>query len=459
MTRVDNLDPGVREDVESFVAEWVTESDVPSASVALVDSGDVAYLDAFGARDLESNAPATPDTLYGVASITKSVVGTAVLQRAAAGDVAVGDPVTDYVSFFEGADDPPTVHDLLTHTSGMPSDGASVALASRMLGKGTETSPLSSDADVRRNVAQSLDERATGDRFFYYNTGYTVLGKLVETVDGRSLPAYVEEEILDPLGMDRSVLRADPTEYEDGMTPYLQAEDGLERATFPVKGVGAAGGLLSSAHDLARYLQFAMRGDERVLADERRARAQTGHVARGERLDGTEKRYGYGWMRRSFLGDDLVGHSGTLSVTSAYLGFLENRELGVAVAANTAPDVHPMYVGPSLLALVENEDPADVVPFQALREKCERVAGAYESYRDVATAEVESSGGGIEVSVDTALGGETLHARPTSLARGDLAFEAVSPGGDRVPLEFEPGEDGLDLFVRRWRLHSRDGDE
>lgn len=453
MTRVDNLDPGVRDAVESFVAEWVTENDVPSASVALVDGGDVAYLDAFGARDLESNAPATPDTLYGVASVTKSVVATAVLQLAAAGDLSVDDPVTDHVAFFEAADDPPTVHDLLTHTSGMPSDGASVALASRMLEKGTETSPLSSDADVRRNVAQSLGERAAGDRFFYYNTGYTVLGKLVEAVDGRSLPAYVDEEILDPLGMDRSVLRADPTDYEDGMTPYLQEEDGLERAPFPVKGVGAAGGLLSTARDLAAYLRFAMRGDERVLADDLRARAQAGHVVRGERLDGTEKQYGYGWMRRSFLGDDLVGHSGTLSVTSAYLGFLEDAELGVAVVANTAPDVHPMYVGPAVLALVEGEDPADVVPFHALRAKCERVAGAYESYRGVATAEVEPSGGCIEVAVDTALGGETLHARPTSLARDDLVFEAVSAGGDRVPLEFDQSEEGLDLFVRRWRLH------
>jgi len=470
------LDADTRRRVEAFVDEWLTENDVPGAGVAVVDGEDVAYLDGFGARDLEANEPATPDTLYGVASITKSVVATCVLQLVDAGEVALDDPVTDHVDgYFAGLAEPPTVHELLTHTSGMPSDGASVSLAARMLGEGAETAPLSSDADHRRHVEQSLGERdddGGGDRFFYYNTGYTVLGELIEAVDGRGLPEYVDDEVLAPLGMDRSVLRADPTDYEDGMTPYLLRDGddeasegggdagggGPERSTFPVKGIGAAGGLLSTARDLATYLRFAMRGDEDVVPGGLLERAQAGHVTRGEQLDGTEKQYGYGWMRRSFLDgdDDLVGHSGTLSVTSAYLGFLEERGLGVAVAANTAPAVHPMHVGPALLAIVEGADPEDAVAFYGLRAKAERVAGRYESYRGVATATVEPAGAGVEVTVDTALGGETLTARPVSADPGDLAFEAVSPAGDRVPVAFEPsdGEAGLDCFLRRWRLHA-----
>jgi len=454
MAETSALAADTRSRVERFVDDWLTDNDVPGAGVAIVDGEDVAYLDGFGARDLEANEPATPDTLYGVASITKSVVATGVLQLAEDGDLDVDDPVTEYVEHFAELDDPPTLHDLLTHTSGMPSDGASVALAARMLGEGSETAPLSSEGDRRRSVRQSLGERdASGDRFFYYNTGYTVLGEVIETVDGRPLPEYVDDEVLGPLGMDRSVLRADPTDDDDGMTPYLMDEDGPERSTFHVKGIGAAGGLLSTARDLATYLQFAMHGDESVVPGDALERAQRGHASRGEQLDGTEKRYGYGWMRRSFLGDDLVGHSGTLSVTSAYLGFLEDRELGVAVAANTAPEVHPMHVGPALLAIVEGEEPEETVAFYGLRAKAERVTGSYESFRGVATGEVEQSGAGVEVALDTALGGETLTARPVSTDPDDLTFEAVSAAGDRVPLEFEETEDGMDLFVRRWRLH------
>lgn len=464
--------------MESFVSSWLTDEHVPGAGVALVDGGDVVYADGFGARDLESNAPATPETMFGVASVTKSFVAASVLQLVDDGHLDVDDPVTEYVDCFaecaadsggngasgdEACGDeasaqggPPTVHELLTHTSGMPSDGASVALVSRFVGGDADTSPLSSAADVERNVRQSLDERASGDRFFYYNTGYTVLGELVEAVDGRAFPAYVADEVLAPLGMDRSAVRADPADYDDAMTPYRLEDGDLERTGFPVKGVGAAGGLLSTASDLAAYLRFAMRGDEAVLPDALRERAQAAHVTRGERLDGTPKQYGYGWMRRPFLGDELVGHSGSLAVSSAYLGFLEDAELGVAVAANASPDVHPRFVGPALLALVRGEDPADAVSFYALREKCRRVAGRYESYRAAMTADVDAAGGTLDVTFDTALGEESVTAFPESVDGDDLRFYTVSAGGDRVPLTFEAGADGLDCYYRRWRLHEVD---
>ncbi|MFB6268559.1 MAG: serine hydrolase [Halobacterium sp.] len=456
MSRVCELDTDTRDRVESFVTDWLTDKRVPSAAVALVDGDDVVYLDAFGARDLASNAPATPDTMYGVASVTKSFVAASVLQLADDGHLDVDDPVTDHVDYFAGLDDPPTVHDLLSHSSGMPSDGASVALISRSVGGDDDTSPLSSDADVERNVRQSLGERADGDRFFYYNTGYTVLGKLVEAIDGRPFPEYVAAEVLAPLGMDQSVVRADPADYDDAMTPYLLDDGDLEATEFPVKGVGAAGGLLSTASDLATYLDFAMHGDDGVLPDDALERAQAGHATRGERLDGAQRRYGYGWMRRPFLGDELVGHSGSLAVSSAYLGFLEDADVGVAVLANTSPDVHPSFVGPALLAILQGEEPADAVPFYALREKAERVAGTYESYRSAMSAEVEADGATLDVTLETALGGESLTAFPDSLDRNELQYHTVSAGGDRVPLTFEATGDGLDCYYQRWRLHRVD---
>jgi CubicO group peptidase (beta-lactamase class C family) len=454
MSRSCTLDPETRDAVESFVGEWLIDETVPSAGVALVDGDDVVYVDGFGARVLESNPPATPDTLYGVASITKSVAATSVLQLVDDGHLSLSDPVTEHLPYFEELAESPTVHELLSHTSGMPSDGASVTLIARLLGEGTETAPLSSDADFRRHVRESTDERAAGERFFYYNTGYTVLGKLVEAIDGRSFPEYAREEVLAPLGMDRSVVRGDPEDYDDAMTPYRIEDGEVTCADYPVKGVGAAGGMLSTARDFATYLQFAMHGDESVLPDAQRELAQAAHATRTERFDGPDERYGYGWMRRPFLDDDLVGHSGTLTVTSAYLGFLEDREVGVAVACNTAPDIHPMYVGPALLALVEGEDPEDVVSFYALRAKCRRVAGTYKSFRSAATADVEPAAGSLDVTLSTALGEETLTAFPETTARDDYQFYTVSAGGDRVPLTFEPTDNGgLDCYYQRWRLH------
>lgn len=454
---VRNLPEETRRGVEAFVTDWLSENRIPGASVAIVDDDGLRYADGFGARDLASNAPATANTRYGMASVTKSFTAIAVLQQVEAGAVALDDSVTDYLPFFEELTDPPTVHELLSHSSGMPSDGASVALISRLTGADPVEVPLSSEADFRRYVADSTDEHVDGDRFFYYNTGYTVLGKLVEAVDGREFPTYVEEEILDPLGMDRSVVA--PAEFgalEDAMTPYR--EDSGERVPvdFPVKGVGAAGGLVSTVRDLARYLQFQFDPDERILPPDRLMQARQAHATRQQFIDGTEQTYGYGWTQQPFLGDELLGHGGSLAVSTAYLGFLADGQVGVAVACNDSPATHPQHVGPALLAILDGQDPADATRYYGLRQKARAVAGEYESVHGIQTATVEPDGGSVHIEFGNALEEQELVATPETADPDDLRYYTVGEGGAQFPVEFEHTADGMDLYFQRWRLHKRE---
>jgi len=449
-----DLPDDLRREVESFVTEWLSEHRIPGASLAIVDGDEMVYADGFGARDLASNAPATAETRYGMASITKSFTATAVLQQVEAGRVDLQAPITEYVPFYEGLDDPPTVHELLSHSSRMPSDGASVALIGRLAGADPVEVPLSSDADFSRYVADSLPERSPDERFFYYNTGYTVLGKLVEELDGREFPTYVGEAILEPLGMDRSVLA--PENFEDldnAMTPYMKEDGERVEAGFPVKGVGAAGGLVSTVEDLATYLQFQSDPDADVLDPDLLDDARTAHSTRQTYLDGTEQGYGYGWMRRPFLGDDLIEHGGSLGVSTAYVGFLADEELGVAMACNDSPATHPQHVGPAILAILRGEDPAEATRYYGLQRKADRVAGGYESFHGIQTATVEPDGATLEITFETALDEQHVAATPESTAPDDLTYDAVGEGGARIPIEFEETEDGMDLYFQRWRLH------
>jgi CubicO group peptidase (beta-lactamase class C family) len=456
MDQHDGLPDDVRREVESFVTEWLSEHRIPGASLAIVDGDEVLYADGFGARDLATNAPATAETRYGVASITKSFTGTAVLQQVEADRVDLRDPITEYVPFYGGLDDPPTVHELLSHSSRMPSDGASVALIGRLAGVDPVEVPLSSDADLERYVADSLPERSPDERFFYYNTGYTVLGKLVAALDGRAFPTYVGEEILEPLGMDRSVLA--PEAFEDldnAMTPYVDDDGERVEAGFPVKGVGAAGGLVSTVEDLATYLQFQFDPDAAVLAPDLLEEAHTAHSTRQTYLDGTEQGYGYGWMRRPFLGEDLIEHGGSLGVSTAYVGFLADEELGVALACNDSPATHPQHVGPAILAILQGATPAEATRYYGLRSKAERVAGEYESFRGIQTATVEPDGATLEITLETALDDGHVTAVPETTDPDDLAYYAVDEGGVRVPVEFVPTDEGMDCYYKRWRLHGR----
>ncbi|MFC7167663.1 serine hydrolase [Halospeciosus flavus] len=457
-----SLDGPTRREIESFVADWVAEHDVPGAALVVVDGDETVYADGFGARDLAAEDPATPDTRFGIASVTKSVTAVAVQQLAARGDLALDDFVGEYVPRLGFPDDPVSVADLLSHTSGMPSDGASIAHISRALDVDPNTAPLSSETDRRRHVDDAKGDRTTSDPhthirseerpFFYYNTGYTILGEVVEAVDGRPFRRYVEEEVLDPLRMAHSGFDPDT---EDAAVPYYHdPETGdLERGDFPAKGTGAAGGLLSTATDLGRYLRFHLTGNTGVLPDERRHACHEGHATRETRLDGSEQQYGYGWMREPFLDDTLVSHSGTLTVSSAFAGFREGAEVGVGLLASTVPDVHPSAVGRGVLALLDGTSPDEAVARFGLDAKFDAVTGQYASHRGIQRATVEREHGGVRVDFDNALGGETLVAFPETSDPDDYRFYTSTADGAHVPLTFEETDDGFDLFYRRWRLH------
>ena len=439
--------------VEGFVTDWLSDCRIPGAAVAIVD-GDETYAEGFGARDLASNAPATAETAYGVASVTKSFTALAVLQQVERGAIALDDPITETVDWYGDLERPPTVGELLAHASGLPSDGASVALIARLTGADPVAVPLSSAADHARYARDALSDRTTGDRFFYYNTGYTALGTMVERLDGRSFSAYVADEILDPLGMDRAAVAPDDfREWDDAMTPYEPGADDPEPCPLPVKGVGAAGGLAAPVTELAEYLRFQLDPDPSIVDPDLLARAHQPHNTRQTYLDGECQEYGYGWMRRELLGEPLIEHGGSLGVSTAYVGFLPASNTAVALACNDSPDPHPQFVGPALVARLRGE-PASATRYYALRARAERVAGEYASYRDVQTATVEPDGGSLRIEFDTALGGETVTAHPSSTAADDYRYETVAASGARVPVTFEPREDdGRDLFYRRWRLH------
>lgn len=444
-----------RDDVDAFVTDWLSDERIPGAALSVVDCTDGRRLHAegYGARDLATNAPATPETMYGVASVTKSVTALAVLQLVERTRLELADPVTDYLDRYADLEEPPTVHELLCHASGMPSDGASVVLLSRLTGTDPVEVPLSSDADLDRHVATALDDRDPERRFHYYNTGYTTLGELVATLDGRPFPEYVAAEILEPLGMDRSVVAPDDLgEFEDAMTPYRTEDGERVECGFPVKGVGAAGGLVTTVLDLADYLAAGVDPDPDLVDPALLARGREAHVTRQRYLDGTEQGYGYGWMRRPFLGDTLVEHGGSLGVSTAYVGYLADAGVGVALACNDSPEVHPQFVGPAVLALTQGAAPTDT-RFLALRERAERVAGSYESHRGIVTATVEVDGAGLAVDLDT----ESFTAFPTDADPDAGTYYTVAASGARVPVEFERADDGrLDLFYQRWRLRGQD---
>jgi CubicO group peptidase (beta-lactamase class C family) len=224
-----SLDADTERAVEEYVASWMSENGVPGASVALIDGTALSYAEGFGARDLDDDLPATPETLYGIGSCTKSVVVTAVLQCVEETELELSDPVSAYLPHLSSVPgDPVTVESLLNHTSGMPSDGSLSALVTRLTDIGDINVPLTSEDDFRRHVQGSADERYTEEEhFFYYNTGFALLGLLVAELTGTKFERYVRQNVFEPLGMERSCFT--PERFEDAenrMSAYYEEADG-----------------------------------------------------------------------------------------------------------------------------------------------------------------------------------------------------------------------------------------
>jgi len=467
----------IADDAEGEIARLcrrvVRSEGLPGLSVTVTDADGTVYADGFGSRDLAGNRPATPETLYGIASCTKSFAGVAILQLVESGICDLDDPISAYVPV--SFDEPePTIHHLLTHSSGLPSLGVSETLLARRLRLPDPGIPLGDIDDFYAHVNAAGDERVDppGERFAYCNTGYALLGEAVESLTGKPFDEYVTEHVFEPLGMARATF--DDHEFsmaDDHMTQYRQTEEGLMASSLPTREIGqATGGILASVTELTSYLRFHLNGGAAAGADlldaETLARAHEGHVDVPGRAPGREapdREYGYGWFRdEAFLGDrTLLGHSGSITVSSAYLGFLPEAGVGVALASNTSPAFPLGAVGEGVLAAALGEDP-ESVPFVRLRRRHRRLAGEYSAYEGVMNATVERDGATLRVDFDHPLNdAETVlfPAEPDEREhqRGDAEYryETVDAAGRREPVTFRVADGEVSLLIDRWRLHKQ----
>lgn len=449
-----SLDRETEHSVAEFCRTVLREDPIPGMSVAVVDGTRTLYTDGFGSRNLAGNTPATPKTLYGIGSVTKSFVALSVLQLQDAGLLDVDDPVTDHLDV--DLSDEITLHHLLSHSSGYPSLGVSELLIARRTRRSVETLPMADMEDFYAHLHGADSERAAppGERFAYCNTGYTLLGDVIEACTGKPFAEYVGEQIFTPLGMARTTFDENAfARDDDHMTPYLVEDGDLIPSSLPAREVGRpAGGIVAPVTELADYVRLHINegssDGERIVESETLARAHEGHV---ETPGGA---YGYGWFRDDVRGRDLVGHSGSIGVASAYAGFVPGEGVGVALAANTSPSYPLGVVGKGVLATVLGGDAEDV-PFFRRRRRLSELTGEYESYRGVVSARVEADGNTLRMSFDTPLGGQSEPLVPAGEA-GEAdwrTFYTVGPEGERATVEFREGDGGISLLVDRWHLH------
>jgi CubicO group peptidase (beta-lactamase class C family) len=326
------------------VSRALGEIGVPGAVWALV-RGDSTGLGAAGIRDRASAVPMTANTRVQLGSVTKTLLATGVLMLVTRGQLALDEPVARYLPDLPihnpwQASSPITVRHLLDHTSGLGDAHLWQVFATR-------TSP---DLPLRRAIAREGTRLALqarpGTRFSYSNTGYTLLGLLVETVTGERYERFLDRELLAPLGMTRSTFtwQSQVGDKADTTMAMGHFDDGTRQPAYGLATRPAAQ-FTTTAGDMARFARFLMsngrvpHGDtSRVLVDGALLSAMgVPRHTEAERA-GLTLGYGLGLQSRERWGLMTRCHVGNIGTFRAILCVLPDQQRAFFASYNSDPE-------------------------------------------------------------------------------------------------------------------------
>jgi D-alanyl-D-alanine carboxypeptidase len=331
-------------------------------TVLLARDGQPLFRKSYGLANAEWDVANTPDSKFRLGSITKQFTAALILQLVEQGKLSLTDSIRKYYPEAPEAWEPVTIHQLLTHQSGIPSytdlpgffaNQAAIARTPREIVRLTEQEPL---------------EFRPGSKFHYDNTGYVLLGYVIEKLSGHSYEGQLRTAILDPLGMkdtgyDRYTAivphRAEGYEFEQGA---------LRRAAFLDMSVPyAAGSMYSTVDDLMRW-DRALYG-EKVLTAASKDRMWTPNL----------NDYGYGWVITERFGERVMEHGGGINGFSTMIIRAPGKKLLAIVLSNVeTPSTGAIATG--LLSLALGGSPQTGANRKAVSltpDRVQRFAGVY----------------------------------------------------------------------------------
>ena len=321
---VDTIDPALRTRIDRIASQVLEQTGVPSASIAIVQKGNLVYTQAYGNARLNPAVPATSRTRYAIGSVSKQFCAAAILTLQQDGKLSLDDPISKYIPGLTRGDEV-TIREILSHTAGYQDFWPEDYLMTPML------QPTTAQQILDTWAKKPLDFDP-GTQWQYSNTNYVIAGRIVEIVSGQSLFDFLAQRIFKPLGMT-SVLNLGQTQLvpPDATAYYRHALGPLRVA--PKEGRGwlfAAMDLAMTAHDLALW-------DQSLIAQSLLSSESCKEMFTEVKLkDGKGTQYGLGVEVRYRDGHRSIEHSGEVS------GFVSDNEIliddGAAVAVLTNQD-------------------------------------------------------------------------------------------------------------------------
>jgi CubicO group peptidase (beta-lactamase class C family) len=294
----------------------------PGVAALVARDGQVIYRKAFGMANLELDVPMTPDMVFRIGSITKQFTAVAILQLLEQGKLSLDDEITRFIPDYPTQGHKIAIHHLLNHTSGIKSYTSMPEF--RVVRRNDQTP--SQIIDFFKD--QPIDF-APGERFLYNNSGYILLGYIIEKVTGQTYEEYVNEHLFKPAGMNNSLYGNDQIIVKNRAYGYQPSGSGHANADFMSMALPyAAGSLMSNVDDLFKWNQALQSG--KLLKKETLELA----FKPGKLNDGTPMTYGYGWDMGNLQGSPVIVHGGGINGFLTFASWLPKENVVVVLLQN-----------------------------------------------------------------------------------------------------------------------------
>jgi CubicO group peptidase (beta-lactamase class C family) len=306
--------------VDSYLKTEMAKHQIPGLALTIVQNGKAVKTATYGLANIELKAPVKPETAFEIGSITKQFTAAGILLLAQDGKLSVDDRLSRYLPGTPESWGSITLRHLLTHTSGIMSYTGL---------DGFELRRHLTQAQFIAAIGTQPLEFAPGASWKYCNTGFSLLGYVIENVSGKSYWVFMNDRIFRPLGMTTTTNRLPALVIPNRASGYEQTNHILINRDYDLTDVFSAGALVSTVGDLAKW-DTALDCENLLTA---KTKEQMWTPAR--LTNDKPTRYGFGWFIDSQDGRRNIWHSGSTSGFSASIQRFPDDKLAVIVLSNT----------------------------------------------------------------------------------------------------------------------------
>lgn len=293
---------------------------IPGVALVVVQDGKPVKTAAYGLCNLELNVPVKPETVFEIGSITKQFTAAGIMMLAEEGKLSVDDKIAMHLSSIPSTWTNVTIRHLMTHTSGIKSyTGLDGYQLTRHL----------TQAQFIKAIGQEPLEFAPGQSWKYCNTGFSLLGYIIENVSGRNYWDFMSQRIFQPLGMNTTTNRLPGLIIPNRAAGYEQTNHVHINRDYDLTEVFSAGAIASTVGDLAKW-SAALDGTTLLKAASKEQMWTPTNLP-----DAKSTKYGFGWYVETLEGHKNIGHGGSTSGFSATIQRFPDDKLAIIILTNT----------------------------------------------------------------------------------------------------------------------------